>query len=338
MNAIASETEDLLIVGAGPTGIAIGAEATAQGLKTLLVERGALTQNLLDFPTFMNFFTTRDKLEIAGIPLTIPNDKPTRQDALLYYRAVAARYKLRVASHEDVQSVQCADGLFTVTTLSRDGAFHARRARAVALATGYFHRPNKLSQPGADLPWVHSAYYDAYRHFNEDVVLIGGGNAACETALELWRNGARSVTMVVRKPKLKGGVKYWVLPDIANRIEEGAIRAHFSAQAESFADSPRRVIVRQADGARVELPCDAVYALIGYTPDSELERRCGVDVDPQTLKPSFNPETCESNVPGLYIAGTLQAGIVTDRIFIENSREHAPIIVKHLRERLKRAE
>jgi len=323
------EIEDLIVVGAGPTGIAIGAEATQNGLRALLIDRGGLTQNILDFPTYMIFFTTRDKLEIANVPMSIPWDKPTRQDALAYYRAVAATYKLRVAYHEEVLSVVRDGATFRVST-QRDGIRTERRAKAVVLATGYFHRPIKLAQTGADLPWVNSEYRDAYRHFDEDVVIIGGGNAACESALELWRNRARSVTMIVRNSELKGGVKYWVRPDIENRIAEGSIKAHFNAQVESFAEQPRRAVVRHSDGSRSEVKCDAVYALIGYTPDFELERRCGVDVNSETGIPAFNPKTCESNVPGLYIAGTLQSGKRTDQIFIENSRDHAPLIVKHL--------
>ena len=330
-----SETiEDLIVVGAGPTGIAIGAEATRNGLRVQLIERGSLTQNILDFPTFMIFFTTRDKIEIAGVPMSIPNDKPTRQDALVYYRAVAATWKLRIAYHEEVLAAKREDGIFSVETM-RDGVLQFRRARALVLATGYFHMPITLTQPGAELPWVHCAYHDAYRHFDEDVLIIGGGNAACETALELWRNRAKSVTMVVRKPALKGGVKYWVRPDIENRISEGSIRAFLQAQVESFAENPRRAIVRSADGPTQEIRCDAVYALIGYTPDFDLEKRCGVEVDAASGVPTFNAATCESNVPGLYIAGTLQSGKVTDQIFIENSRDHAPLIVKHVCDTLK---
>jgi thioredoxin reductase (NADPH) len=329
-----NEIDDLIVVGAGPTGIAIGAEATEKGLKVLLIERGALTQNILDFPTYMVFFTTRDKIEIAGIPMSIPHEKPTRQDALAYYGAVAARFKLNIARHEKVTSIaRDSSGLFTVKSEGKEGGV-SRKARAVALATGYFHNPKSLPQPGAEFSWVSNTYHDAYRHFAEDVLIIGGGNAACETALELWRNRAKSVTMVVRAPQLKGGVKYWVRPDIENRISEGSIAAYFSAQVVEFKEHPRRAIVRLSDGSTKEIACDAAYTLIGYTPDFDLERESGVTLNEKGI-PSFNPETCESNVPGLYIAGTLQSGQATDQIFIENSREHAPKIVGHLVKRLK---
>ena len=205
-----------------------------------------------------------------------------------------------------------------------------RRSRAVALATGYFHRPRRLGLPGEDAAWVHCRYREPYRHFGERVVVVGGGNSAAEAALDLWRNGAR-VTVVHRGASIKETVKYWLKPDFENRVAAGSIAAHFRSRVLRFA----------ADGVEIEgpegrqlLPADAAYVLIGYTPDWELEERCGIEVDPQTLIPSFDPESCESNVPGLYVAGTLQAGARTDKIFIENSRGHGRRIVRHLQERL----
>jgi thioredoxin reductase (NADPH) len=326
---------DLIVIGAGPTGIAIGAEARKAGLDVLLIDRGPLTAAILEFPTYMTFFTTRDKLEIAGIPLSVPEEKPTRQQALLYYRAVAASYKLPLALHEEVQEAQrTSNGEFIVRSRFEREA-RERRAHAVALATGYFDHPLPFDLPGANLPWVHRYYRDPYRHFNEEVVLIGGGNSSCEAALDLWRNGARRVTMLVRDKELKGGVKYWVRPDVENRIAEGAIAAHFNTTTQAFLDHPRRVEVRNSAGQTAQIPADAVYVLIGFHPDAALERRCGIEVDPRTFIPAYNPETCESNVPGLYVAGTIQAGLDTGRIFIENSREHAPKIVAHLQKRLK---
>lgn len=317
---------DLLIVGAGPTGIAIGAEATKAGLSALLVDRGQLTQSILDFPEFMNFFTTRDKLEIAGIPFSIPDEKPTRQQALVYYRAVADRYKLEVAAHEDVLAVRKIGDEFTVESHGRSGTVQ-RKAENVVIATGYYDHPFRLAVPGAELPWVHSYYDEPYRHYRENVVIIGGGNSACEAALDLWRNGAKSVTMVVRGANLKDGVKYWVRPDVENRIADGDIMAHFNAIAVAFHGEPRRVEIREQGGAPLMLQADTAFAFIGFHPDAELLRRCGVDVDSISLVPDFDPATCESNVPGLYIAGTVQAGLRTDQIFIENSRAHAPLIV-----------
>ncbi len=324
-----SDILDLLVVGAGPTGIAIGAEARRAGLSVLLADRGQLTQAILDFPTFMTFFTTRDKLEIAGVPFCVPDEKPSRQHALVYYRAVVDQYKIPLALREEVLSVKRSGEFFTVES-RRDGASTQRFAKTVAFATGYFDHPFKLSIPGAELPWVRSFYDDPYRHFGERVVIVGGGNSACEAALDLWRNGARSVTLVVRNTCLKEGVKYWVRPDVENRISEGAITAHFNTTVTAFHAEPRAVECRRRDGSTLTLPADSAFVLIGFHPDAGLLRRCGIEVDAKTLVPRVNLETCESNVPGLYVAGTVQAGLDTGRIFIENSRAHGAQIVQHI--------
>lgn len=316
---------DLLIVGAGPTGIAIGADAVRAGLSTLLVERGALTQNLLDFPTFMTFFTTRDLLEISDIPFSVPDEKPDRRQALAYYRGVAGRYRLPLALHEEVREVRRAGDGFVVSTEGREGN-KTRRAGAVAFATGYFGRPKRLGVEGEDLPWVRARYLDAYRHFGEHVVVIGGGNSAAEAALDLWRTGAR-VTLVHRGAAVKPTVKYWVKPDIENRIAEGSIAARFEARVSRFSD--RGVEIEGPAGPEV-IPAAAAYVLIGYFPELEVVSRAGVRIDQETLVPEVDPETCESNVPGLYVAGTLLAGRDTGKIFIENSRDHGARIVRHL--------
>jgi thioredoxin reductase (NADPH) len=321
-----TEVLDLLVVGAGPTGIAIGAEACRQGLSVLVVDSGPLTAAIQGYPTFMEFFTTRDRLEIADVPFTIAEDKPTRRQALAYYRAVVERYKVPLALFEKVDEVRKEGEEFTVRTAKR-----SLRARAVAIATGYFGQPRMLGVPGENLPWVHLRYKEAYSHFQQDVVIIGAGNTAAEAALDLWRNGAR-VSIVHRGPHVKPGVKYWLKPDIENRIAEGSIPARFHTRVRAFRDG-EGVEVEGPGGAEI-LPAQAAYILAGYLPDADFERRCGVEVDPETLIPTYDPETCESNVPGLYIAGTLQAGRWTDRIFIENSRDHGPKIVAHLKQRL----
>ncbi len=324
-----SETLDLLVVGGGPTGIAIGAEAKRAGLSTLLVDRGPLAANLLDFPLFMEFFTTRDLLEIADVPFSIPHAKPTRREALAYYSSVVRLYQLPLALHEEVKGVT-AEGAELVTVSAGLDGERRRRSRAVAVATGYFHNQRLLGAPGEDSEWVRHRYLEPALHFSEHVVVIGGGNSAAEVALDLWRNGVE-VTLVHRGPELKRTVKYWVKPDLENRIAEGAITAHFDTVVSAFGD--RRVAL-ESDGRRWQVEADAAYVLIGYEPDIELQRRCGIDVDPETLIPSFDPESCETNMPGVYVAGTLQAGRDTGRIFIENSREHAPKIVGHLKRRL----
>ncbi len=321
-----SEVLDLLVVGAGPTGIAIGAEARRAGLSTLLVDQGPLVSSIQGYPTFMEFFTTRDRLEIADLPFTIAEDKPTRRQAIAYYRMVVDRYQVPLALYEEVREVRKEGEEFAVTTAKR-----TLRARAVAIATGYFDNPMRLGVPGEDLPWVHCRYKEPYPYYGLDVVIVGAGNTAAEAAVDLWRNGTR-VTMVHRGPHLKPGVKYWLKPDVENRIEEGSIKARFHSLVRAFRDG-EGVEIQTAEGSEI-LPAQAAFVLIGYRPDADFERRCGIEVDPRTLIPTFDPDTCESNVPGLYVAGTLQAGAATDRIFIENSRDHGPKIVQHLVERL----
>lgn len=318
---------DLLVVGAGPTGIAIGAAARKAGLEVLLVDRGPLVASLVDYPNDMLFFTTRDKLEIADIPFAAPNEKPSRQQAIAYYQAVARRYELPTALYEEVTRIVPDDVGFRVESRSRDGE-RRRRCRNVAVATGYFTWPDRLGVPGEERPWVRSRYREPWPHFGQRVVLVGGGNSAAEVALELWRHGA-DVTMVVRDEALKPTVKYWVKPDVENRIAEGSIRALFGATVERFDE--REVVVR-ADGGTERLPADACYVLIGYRPDASLYADAGVRVDPETLVPAFDEATCETDVPGLFVAGTIQAGSETHRIFIENSRDNGDKIVRRVLE------
>ena len=325
-----SQPLDLLVVGAGPTGIAIGAEARRAGLSFLLVDRGPLVANLLAFPTFMRFFTTRDLLEVGGIPFAVPDDKPDRRQAITYYQSVARAYNLPLAPHEEVIGISPEKAVFSVRSRVQDGE-RTRRSKAVALATGYFQNPRRLGVEGEDQPWVSYRYFEPYAHFGERVVVVGGGNSAAETALELWRNGAR-VSLVHRGPTLKPSIKYWLKPDAENRIAEGSIEAHFSSTVARFGNHEVEI---ESPGGRRSLSADAVYILIGYTPEMELLRRSGVEVEDETLVPVCDVETCESNVKGLYLAGTLQAGRRTDKIFIENSRDHGVRIVAHLQSRLR---
>jgi thioredoxin reductase (NADPH) len=325
-----NEILDLIVVGAGPTGIAIGAEARRQGLSVLLVDKGPLTAAIQGYPTFMEFFTTRDRLEIANVPFSIPEVKPTRRQALAYYRMVVEHYDIPVALYEEVLEVRKEGDELIVDTRRMQGP-RTLRARSVALATGYFFNPRRLGVPGEDLPWVAHNYKEPYPHFGQDVVVVGAGNTAAEAALDLWRNSVR-VTVIHRGSAVKAGVKYWVKPDMENRIEEGSIPALFNTQVRAFLPEGG-VELLTPEGPRV-LPAQAAYVLIGYQPDADFERRCGVELDPETLIPVYDPVTCESNVPGLYVAGTLQSGRWTDRIFIENSRDHGPKIVAHLKSRL----
>ncbi|MEM8960545.1 MAG: YpdA family putative bacillithiol disulfide reductase [Acidobacteriota bacterium] len=322
-------TPDLLIVGAGPTAISIGAAARRAGLSVLLVDSGPLCAGLLRFPRLMTYFSTRDLLEIADVPFSIPNAKPNREEAVVYYQGVARRYRLPLALYEDVDRVERRDDGFAVHTTYR-GVARVRPARRVVLATGYFGQPKMLGVPGEELDWVRSYYDEPYPHYGRRVVLVGGGNTASEAALELWRNGVE-VTVIHRRAELKKSVKYWLKPDLENRIAEGSIRARFETEVRAFVEdgTVRRLLLDGPEGA-TSLETDAVYVLIGYTPDADFERRCGIEIDDETLVPRFDPETCETNVPGLYVAGTIQAGRRTNRIFIENAREHGDRIVAHV--------
>ncbi len=320
---------DLLIVGAGPTGIAIGAEAKRAGLEALLVDRGPLVANLLDFPTYMTFFTTRDLLEIAGVPFATPQDKPDRRQAISYYQSIARQFQLDIAPHEEVESAHRAGDFFEVVS-KRAGEEVRRRAKAVAIATGYFHLPNRLGVPGEEQSWVRERYIEPYGHFGETVVVVGGGNSALEATLDLWRNGAR-VILVHRGTSAKKTVKYWVRPDFENRVEEGSIAVRYESKVGQFGNG---FVEIESPSGMERISADAVYVLIGYLPDTDLQKRFGIEVDPMTLVPEFDQLTCETNVPGVYVAGTLQAGRDTGRIFIENSREHGLMIVKNLSKRL----
>ena len=319
---------DLLVIGAGPTGLAAGAAALKAGLDVALLDRGGLCEGIRSYPTDLGFFTTRERLEIAGVPFAIPDSKPTRRQALAYYREVARHWQVPLALHEEVTAVRRAGDGFEVTT--RRGEEERRwRSGAVALASGYFGRPVRLGVPGEDLTWVSSRYREPYGHYGDRVVVVGGGNSAAEAALELYRWDAQ-VTIVHRGAAFRAGVKYWLKPDLENRVAEGSIRALLETTVEAFVDGA--VEVRTPEGRR-SIPADAAYVLVGYLPELELARQVGVSVDPSTLIPAVDRETCESDVPGFFIAGTLQAGRFTNRIFIENSRDHGPRIAACLARR-----
>jgi thioredoxin reductase (NADPH) len=323
---------DLLVIGAGPTGLAIAASALRAGLDVLVLDRGGLCEGIRGYPTDLVFFTTRERLEIADVPFAIPDPKPTRRQALAYYREVARHWRIPLALHELVVDVRRLDDGFEVT--SRHGGHeHRRRAGAVALATGYFGQPVRLGVPGEEQDWVHGRYREPYGHFGDPVVVVGGGNSAAEAALDLYRWGAK-VTLVHRAEAVRVGVKYWLKPDLENRIAEGSIAVRARTAVESFGD--RKVRVRGPQGEDT-LRAEAAYVLLGYLPELELARGVGVTIDPETLVPHCDPETAESDVPGFYVAGTLQAGRFTNRIFIENSRDHGPRIAAHVARRKGRA-
>ena len=323
---------DVLIVGAGPSGLATAIAAKQQGLDYALVEKGVLVNGIFKFPTNMVFFTTPELLEIGGLPLVTPYDKPTRLEALRYYRRVVDTYALQISFHEQVVEIEREQDVFVVTTLDSKGTRRARQARAVVLAIGYFDHPNYLGIPGEDLPHVSHYYTDPHPYYRQRVVIVGGKNSAAETALELFRAGAH-VTLVHRHATLGDSIKYWVRPDIDNRIKAGSIAARFETRVIEI--TPGSVVVEPvAGGDREEIPAEAVFLLTGYKPDVELMRRAGVTCDVDTLAPTLDPETFETNVPNLFIAGGAIAGRNTGSIFIENGRFHGESIIRVLSERM----
>jgi thioredoxin reductase (NADPH) len=324
---------DVLIVGAGPSGLATAIAAKQHGLDYVIVEKGVLVNSIFNFPMHMVFFTTPELLEIGGLPLVTPYDKPTRLEALRYYRRVVDTYDLPISFHEKVTSIEREpDGRFIVETETNRGVTRVREARAVVLAIGYYDLPNYLHIPGEDLPHVSHYYTDAHPYFRGRVVIVGGKNSAAEAALELFRAGAH-VTIVHRHAALGESIKYWVKPDIENRIKEGSIGARFNACVTSI--TPTAVVIDQ-QGTREEIPADGVFLLTGYHPDVELMRGAGIHVDDETLAPELNMETFETNVPNLFIAGGAIAGKKTGNIFIENGRFHGGKIIEVLTDRLHR--
>jgi len=322
---------DLLVIGAGPTGLACAIEAQKEGLRVVLVDKGCLCNSLFHYPAHMTFFTTSELLEIGGIPFPSPNAKPSRNEALEYYRLVAAHYKLDVRQYQRVERVEGAEGDFAVHIADRFGRFGTLRARALALATGYYDLPNLMGIPGEDLSKVHHYYNDPHPYYGMDVAVIGGKNSAAIAALELWRHGA-CVTLIHRGSEMHRHVKYWIKPDIENRIKNGQIKAYFNAQVAEI--EPDSIVVETEQG-RVQLHNDFVFALTGYHPDFEFLERLGVVCGGVDRLPVCHKETLESNIPGIYLAGVIVAGSRTNEIFIENGRFHGRQIAAALASKLK---
>ena len=309
---------DLLVVGAGPTGLACAIEAQKAGFRTVLVDKGCVCNSLFHYPVHMTFFTTSERLEIGGIPFPSPNAKPTRDEALQYYRLVAAFYKLDLRQYQCVTGVTGADEAFAVHMEDRFGRPGVIEARKLVISSGYYDLPNWMGIPGETLSKVHHYYVDPHPYFEMNVAVIGGKNSAAIAALELWRSGAR-VTLIYRGPGITPNVKYWIKPDIENRIKDGEIKAFF--QTNVIEITPDNVILETPEG-RLSLPNDFVFAMTGYHPDFTFLERLGVRFEGPDKLPLCNPETLESNVPGIYLAGVIVAGSRTNEIFIENGRFH----------------
>jgi len=332
MGASESPTEsfDVLVIGAGPTGMACAIEAQRAGFRSVLVDKGCLCNSLFHYPTHMTFFTTSELLEIGDIPFPSPNAKPTRNEALEYYRKVAMFYKLDIRAYQRVEEVSGEDLSFTLRTVDPYGRRHCYAARKVVVATGYYDLPNLMNIPGEDLPKVRHYYNDPHPYYGMDVLVIGGKNSAAIAALELWRHGAR-VTLAHRGPAMHRHVKYWILPDIENRIKNGEITAYFSTSVTRI--DPDSVALETPQGARV-LPNDAVLAMTGYRPDFDFLASLGVRIEGEFRCPACDPRSLESNIPGIYLAGVIIAGDRTNEIFIENGRFHGRQIAEDLRQKL----
>jgi len=317
---------DLICIGAGPTGLACAIEARRAGMRPLVIDKGCLCNSLYHYPVNMVFFTTPELLEIGDLPLTSAAEKPTRSEALKYYRKCAEHYDLDLRLGHLVQGVDGADGEFSVRTIDEGSVPAQFTAKKIVVATGYYDLPNRLGIPGEDLPHVSHYYTEPHPFWHRNVIVIGGKNSAAEAALDLYRNGAK-VTLVHRRAALGSTIKYWVRPDIENRIKAGQVRALFETEVKRIEEG-RVLISNHTDEG--SLPADQVFALTGYHPDFEFLKSLGITLDPATNKPSMDPVTHESNVPGIFLAGVVIGGNHTSEIFIENGRFHGKQIVAAL--------
>lgn len=316
---------DALIIGGGPIGIACGLNAKKAGLNFLIVEKGCLTNSIYNYPATMTFFSTSEKLEIGGIPFVTTNNKPTRDEALEYYRRVATANHLPIRLFEEIKSVEKNDGFFTIT--SSKGVYQSKK---VVLSSGFYDIPVLLNIPGENLPKVKHYYKDPHYFASQKVIVVGSSNSAIDVALETYRKGAE-VTLVIRDGQINKRVKYWVRPDIINRIEEGSIKAYFCSNLENIRDN--EVDIRTPEGI-ITIANDFVMAMTGYLPNFEFLRKLGVTLSGDKLIPDYNPNTMESDVSGLYLAGVVCGGMDTHLWFIENSRIHADAIFEDIEQKL----
>ncbi len=313
------ETYDLLIIGAGPIGLACGIEAQKKGLSYIIIEKGCLVNSLYNYPVNMTFFSTSEKLEIGGVPFVSNNIKPTRAEALEYYRRVALKFNLNINLFEQVESKTRIDNAFSLHTSKADYL-----VKNIIISTGFYDIPCPLNIPGEELPKVRHYYGDPHFYAMQKVVVIGSSNSSVDAALETYRKGA-DVTMVVRASDIGERVKYWVRPDIVNRINEGSINAFFHSNLISIQQN--EVEIQTPNGIKI-IPNDYVLALTGYQPDFGFLRKMGINLsDDEKQLPEHNPETMETNQKGIYLAGVICGGMETHVWFIENSREHAPRII-----------
>ena len=320
------DTYDIICIGAGPTGLATAIEAKRAGMRPLVIDKACLCNSIFHYPVNMVFFTTPELLEIGDLPLVCGAEKPTRVEALKYYRKAAEHDALELRLYELVVRVDGRDESFTVVTKTEKGTEQRYRSRKIAVATGYYDLPNQLGVPGEDLSHVSHYYSEPHEYWNQDVVVIGGKNSSAEAALDLYRNGAR-VTLVHRNKELGATIKYWVRPDIENRIKAGQVKALFETRVKRITNE--EVLVENGAGEK-RLPARRVFALTGYHPDFTFIESLGVRLDPESRKPALDANTLESNVAGIHLAGVVIGGRHTGEIFIENGRFHGKQIIQAL--------
>ena len=319
---------DIAIVGAGPVGLQAAILARRAGFEAVVLEKGPIVNAISGYPVYMQFFTTSERLEIGNHPLVTMADKPTRKEALDYYRKVVQNERLDVRQYTEVTGVSRRNGGFTVRSRDRQGTESETRARFVMIATGYFDHPKLLGVSGEDLPNVTHYYREAHPFYDQDVTIVGAGSSAADAALDLFRAGAR-VTVLHRGPDFRHSLKYWVRPNLENRIKEGSIKAHMNTIVERFTET--EVHARSGDTPLV-IRSDQAFVLTGYYANPELLLSCGVNCDPDSLAAELDPETFESNVPGLFVIGSAGTGVRTSDVFIENGLVHASAAMDRIRQ------
>jgi thioredoxin reductase (NADPH) len=317
---------DIVIVGGGPCGLAAAISAQNAGLNPLVIEAQVVVSTIAAYPIYARFFSTAEKLAIGGLPFVIATEKPGRRDALAYYRAAVLHFGIPVRQRERVTAIQGRSGSFVVLSRTHSGEERRTRTGTVVVATGYFGSPNRLGVPGEDLPHVSHVYREGHEAFLQEAVVVGGGNSAAEAALDLWRSGAR-VTLVHFGPTFDKKIKPWVLPDFSNRVKEGYIAARWNSRVKAI--EPNEVVLATSRGEE-RLRADRVYVMTGFAPSLDLLRETGVPIEPVTGIPEHDPETLETSVPGVFIAGVVVAGYDANKVFIENGRYHGDRIVARL--------
>ena len=321
-----AESEDIVIVGGGPCGLAAAISAQRAGFRPLVLEAEVVVSTIAAYPTYARFFSTAEKLTIGGLPFVIATEKPGRRDALAYYRAAVVHFGIPLRQRERVTSIEGRAGSFVVVSRTQGGEERRTKAGTVVIATGYFGSPNRLGVPGEKLPHVSHVYREGHEAFLQDAIVVGGGNSAAEASLDLWRSGAR-VTLVHFGPTFDKKIKPWVLPDFTNRVKEGHIAVKWNSRLKAI--EPNAVVL-VTDSREQRLKADRVYVMTGFAPSLGLLRETGVPIDPTTGIPEHDPETLETAVPGIFIAGVLVAGYDANKVFIENGRYHGDRIVARL--------